>query len=373
MGAFAERRSHLLERYEAWWRREPLHHPIVRITAPCDPGGQPERPPQADAPAEGSAHLRQSNHAAPPLYRWFTEPEIVLPRLERRIEAAYYAGDAFPWIDPVSLNLAAIQAAYMGAPYRIDPVTLTGWAGALIHAWSPAPPLQFDPANPWWTASLRLLEAAARRSQGRYAIAIPDLQGGGEILALLRGTEQLALDLVDCPDRIPPALDAVNRAWLEYYTACNQAVYPSQGGYLDWLGIWSSTPAVTIECDFMVMISPKMFRRYFLPALEQQTAWIERTVFHLDGPQALPHLDALLSLPRLHAIQWIPTPDRPQMTNWIPLLKKIQQAGKSVVVECAPGEVIPLLRSLNRDKIILTTQCGSKTEADALAEEIQKF
>lgn len=365
--AFYERWSHVLERYEAWWRGEPLECPIVRITAPL-----PVTVPQDRQASTGNLDYDFIPQDEADLYHWFSNPELVLPRLEHRVNATYYARDAFPWIDPVALSLAAIQAAFMGAPYYIDPQTLTGWAGAIIENWSTLPPLRFDPVNPWWLASLRLLEEAAHRCEGRYAIAIPDLQGGGEILALLRGTQRLALDLLDCPERIPSALEAVNRAWLAYYNVCNQVTFPCQGGYLDWLGIWSCTPAVTIECDFMVMVSPRMFNQFFLPALEQQTNWIGRTVFHLDGPQALPHLESLLSLPKLHAIQWIPTPDRPQMTDWIPLLKKIQDAGKSVVGECAPDEVVHLLRSLNRDKIMLTTQCNSQAEADTLVEEMQK-
>ena len=38
-----------------------------------------------------------------------------------------------------------------------------------------------------------------------------------------------------------------------------------------------------------------------VPALDQQTRWVERTVYHLDGPGAIRHLDALLSLPELDA------------------------------------------------------------------------
>jgi hypothetical protein len=312
------------------------------------------------------------------LLEWFTDPAIVLPRLERQVASTYYAGDAFPWIDPLSQGLAAIQTAFLGAPYRIDPVSLSGWTEPLFDDWGSRPRFEFDPKNPWWQACQRLLYEGSQRSQGtpgqppRYVISIPDLQGGGEILALLRGSEQLALDLFDCPEQIAPALEEINRSWLAYYQACYEIIHQYQPGYVDWLGIWSERPGVTVECDFSVMVSPRMFQRFFLPALAQQVEMIERTVYHLDGPGQLPHLDAILDLSKLRAIQWIPTPDRPAILDWIPLLQRIQAAGKGVVVACEPDEVLPLLDALDPYELILTTGCPSASEADDLLLAVQK-
>jgi len=342
-------------RYEAWWERAPLERPIVRITAPR------YMPDITAPPADTQA-----------LLAWYTDPAIVLPRLEAQVDATHYTGDAFPWVDPMSQSLAAIQAAYLGAPYRIDPHTLTGWADPIISNWQVFPGLAVDPGNFWWQATQRLLADASLRSQGRYMISIPDLQGGGEILALLRGSEALAYDLVDQPEVILPAVDAINRAWLEYFKACYAIIHRWQPGYVDWLGIWSDLPAVTVECDYALMVSPRMFARYFLPGVAQQVSMVARSVFHLDGPGAIPHLDNLLSLPDLRAIQWVPTPDRPSPLQWIPLLRRIQAGGKGVVVACSSQEVLPLLQALNPEDVILTTTCATPVDADALLSSINQ-
>ena len=344
------------QRYEAWWEQAPINRPIVRITAP-------RRTPAIIAPPVNSQAL----------LTWFTDPAIVLPRLEAQVSATYYAGDAFPWVDPTSQSLAAIEAAYLGAPYRIDPQTLTGWADPIIAGWQPHPTITPEMDNFWWQATQRLLESAASESQGRYVISIPDLQGGGEILALLRGSEALAYDLVDQPEVIVPAIDAINRAWLEYYLACYEIIHRWQSGYVDWLGIWSDLPAVTVECDYAVMVSPRMFVCHFLPGVAQQVDMVSRSVFHLDGPGAIPHLDSLLALPGLRAIQWVPTPDRPSPLQWIPLLQRIQAGGKGVVVACSPHEVLPLLQALNPQDVILTTTCTSPAEADSLLSAVNQL
>jgi len=86
--------------------------------------------------------------------------------------------------------------------------------------WDAPPPLEFDPDNIWWRRSAALLEAAAERAPGRCLVGLPDLNGPGEILARLRGTEQLCFDVLERPERIRKALDKINLAWFRYYEAC---------------------------------------------------------------------------------------------------------------------------------------------------------
>jgi hypothetical protein len=261
-------------RYEAWWEGQPLHQPLVRLTAPRAPT------PPASPPSDEAA-----------LFDWYTDPLQVLPRLERSLASTFYAGDAFPWLDPMSQGLAAIQTAFHGAPYRIDPLTLTGWTDPLFHDWQNRPSFRVDPANRWWQATRLLLAEGARGSRGRYIVSIPDLQGGGEILALLRGSQELALDLIDCPEQIAPALQEINLAWYGYYQECFRIIHAEAGacaGYVDW----------------------------------------------------------------------------------IPLLQRIQAAGKAVVIACDPDEIPILLQALDPNHLVLTSTCASPQAALELLQAI---
>ena len=207
---------------------------------------------------------------------------------------------------PVATRMVAITAAYVGCPYSLDPVSHTGWAEAVIDDWEYACPIAFDPENYWWQTSRTLLDAAAHEAPGRYYVGMPDLNAPGEMVALLRDTQRIAFDLIDNPEPILPAVEEANQAWYRYWQAANGIVHQYVGGYFYWMGVWSDIASTDLQCDFNVLISPQMFDTFFLPALEQQTQWIDRTIFHLDGPGAIPHLDSLLSLPRLNGIQWVP-------------------------------------------------------------------
>jgi len=352
------------KRVEAWWEGEIVDRAVIQVVAPREPLKPGE---DFDYFAEPGQLSREE------LFRWFTDPEEVIPRLERRIAATYWGGEAFPLAFPVSVRLVAILAAYLGCPYWLFPGGNTGWADPVVRDWDEQPDLVFDADNEWWRISRALLDAAARRATGRYYVGIPDLNGPGEIVARLRGTEQLAMDLIDQPQAVKAAVDKVNRAWLRYWEAAHGVIHQWIGGYIHWMGIWSESPSTDLQCDFSIMISPEMFQEFFLPAIEQQTEWVGRTIYHLDGPGAVRHLDALLALPRLDGIQWIPGAGAPPVSDWIPLLKRIQAAGKLVVLYCEKCEVEKLLTELRPEGLLLSTICDSAQEAEALLRNVQRW
>lgn len=347
------------QRYEAFWHGEILDRPLIAVRAPKanpPPAVAGDAPP-ADAPA---------------LLEWFMNPAQVIPRLHRQLAKTHHAGDAFPVAFPVSFSLPAIQAAYLGGRYRIAPGNLSGWCDPIIDDWRTRKPFVVNPDELWWQRSQRLLEAGAAGMADIAAIGIPDLQGGGQILDLLRGTERLATDLIEEPDAVHAALKEIDETWLEYWRACNAILLPSQQGYIDWLQVWSDRPAVTVECDFSIMISARQFAEFFLPGIEKQTRWVERTIYHLDGEGAIRHLDALLALDTLDGIQWVPGAGAKPMREWIPLLRRIRDGGKLLVLGCDPTEVEFLLRELGPKGVFLQARCESEKAADALLDTVTR-
>ncbi len=135
---------------------------------------------------------------------------------------------------------------------------------------------------------------------------------------MLRDSQRLAIDLLENPAPVIQAFAEANRAWLRYWQAATGAIHQWIDGYYYWMGIWSDQPSTDLQCDFNVLISSRMFDEFFLPYIEEQTRWVERTIFHLDGPGAIRHLDSLLSLPRLDGIQWVPGDGKPAMSKWLP-------------------------------------------------------
>jgi hypothetical protein len=343
-------------RMEAWWAGEVLDRPVIQVKAPRTGLG----------PALLQALALPIGVPPDDVLAWFTDIEQVLTRCNRLVDSTFWGGEAFPVVFPVAGRLVAITAAYLGCPYSVDPVSHTGWAEPIIDDWRTRRPIVFDPANAWWRRSHDLLDTVARCAPGRYYVGVPDLNSPGQIVAQLRGMQRLAVDLVDDPTPLPAALAEATEAWHRYWQAAIGAIHQWVGGHFYWLGLWSDRPSVDLQCDFNVLISPRMFEEYFLPGLEQQTRWVERTIFHLDGPGAIRHLDALLALPRLAGIQWVPGDGHLPMVKWLPLLRRIQTRGKRLVLNCTPGEVQTLLAELEPEGLLLATTCDSQAEAEEL-------
>ena len=89
-------------------------------------------------------------------------------------------------------------------------------------------------------------------------------------------------------------------------------------------------------------------------------------MYHLDGPGATRHLDSLLELDKLSGVEWRPGAGAVAPTEWIDLLRKIQDAGKFVAIEIEGTEVDKAVSSLDRNRLCLRVNCASKEEASEI-------
>ncbi len=94
------------------------------------------------------------------------------------------------------------------------------------------------------------------------------------------------------------------------------------------------------------MISPQMFKRFVLPDLMVCCDELDFAFYHLDGKGQIPHLDILLSIENLRGIQWIPGDGQPPPENWLPLLKRIRDAGKLCQLFVTAAGALEIARQL---------------------------
>ena len=80
----------------------------------------------------------------------------------------------------------------------------------------------------------------------------------------------------------------------------------------------------------------------------------------------------MLSLPELQAIQWVPGAGHGGIQQWLPLIERIQKAGKGVWVSVGPEEVEPLLVAPKPEGLLISTHCRAEGEARALVERVAR-
>lgn len=211
-----------------------------------------------------------------------------------------------------------------------------------------------------------MIETAVEAGEGRYMVGLTDMHGGGDALAALRNPEDLCRDLIDCPQKVKEMMAFLTPLWFEVYEGQHNLIQRKMQGSTTWLPAWSPGRYYPTSCDFICMISQEMFREFFLDDIIAQVEWLDHSLFHLDGPGAIKHLDLLLEIPKLGGIQWVPGAGSPSMTHWIPLLKRIQAAGKNLHLSVASDEVLPLLSALSPKGLMLSTWCRTESEAKDL-------
>ncbi|MFW5845378.1 MAG: hypothetical protein ACOCXJ_04045, partial [Planctomycetota bacterium] len=76
------------------------------------------------------------------------------------------------------------------------------------------PTVRFDPDAYWYQIHERTCRSMAERAQGRYLIGCPDLIENIDILASLRDTQTLMMDLLDEPEWVEEQVAAIDEAWI---------------------------------------------------------------------------------------------------------------------------------------------------------------
>ena len=228
--------------------------------------------------------------------------EQVVEQYAAYLETVRFFGDAFPWL---WVNFGpGIAAGFLGA--NVNSVTEpseTVW-------FTPREPVEigdlrlaYDPENVYWKRVKELTTCLVGRFGDMLAVSHTDLGGNLDILASLRDTHGLLLDVLDYPEDVERLVGEVTRLWIRYYDELDAIIRPATRGTSSWAPIWSPGKTYMLQCDFSYMISPAMFERFVMPDLAACCDFLDHAFYHLDGKGEIPHLDMLLGLQRLRGIR----------------------------------------------------------------------
>lgn len=283
-------------------------------------------------------------------------------------QTTFWGGEAFPSFYP-SFGPDEI-AVFTGAELRWSPNSPdTNWSAPFVQDWESVLPLTLSNSNLLWQRQLEIYRRAAERYQGRIILVAPDLHTNMDLLSAIRGPQRLCMDLMDCPELIDRAMTDVRSIFRVLWPALVEAGRMDEFGYcLESHALFSREGSATLQCDFSIMMSPSMFRRWVLPALEEEAELVGHVVYHWDGPGALVHMPDLLSSPGLHTLSFVPGDGHGDPVDYLDLLKRIQSGGKSIHVWGTPEQCKRMHRELRPEKVFYCTQTATQSEAEQLLE-----
>lgn len=338
------------KRFEAWWNNSAVDRVLLQTVAPKPDAGPPAPPP---------ASLEQ---------QWL-DADWRITNFERNMARTHYGGDAFPHIathiGPGTMSL------YLGARPELEDYTV--WYHPCIEDISKADPPMPDEHNPYWLFSKELARKAVERLRGKALVAFPDLIEGLDTISSLIGNEDLLLALVDHPDDVHRFQGPLTDTYFDFHDPLYNIIKDEDGGScFSAFDTWAPGPMAKVQCDFSAMISPAMYEEFVVPYLAEQCARLEYAVFHLDGPNCLPHLPLLLEIEELNAIQWTPGAGQPYPTweGYIPMYREIRKAGKAVMIRSGtPEEARNLVNEMGPEGLDILLWMDSAAAADDLVKE----
>lgn len=292
---------------------------------------------------------------------------------ERTLANMYFGADAFPLFD-THLGPGNL-ATFLGSQpeFSLD----TAWYSPCILDPDNHAPLIFDPNNPWFLKQKLLLETGMQMSQGRFLVTMPDLIENVDTLASLRGTQELMMDFIERPEWVRQRIAEINQVYFAAFEALFEIIQDPWGGNaFSAFCIWGPGKTAKVQCDLCAMISPQMFAEFVIPTLSEQADWLDYTMYHLDGTQAIPHLDMLLKMDALDAVEWTPQVSLPQGGDpmWYDLYRRILNSGKSVqAIGVKPDEVMPLLNAVGTNGLYIMVNAESEAEVRALEEAVKPY
>jgi hypothetical protein len=346
-----ETRQHFL----AWWAGEDFGRCALAVTAPRD----------------GTSSIPRPVQPLDPLQRW-TNLDYISALNAYEHATTFYGGEAFPIWNGGSPGHTSLPA-YLGCPVELD--METGWWNPLLEGedWD-ITTLYLDPENRWWKFALELVDRAVRESAGK---SVPDLGGAlsgcGDVLAALRGTDRLLLDVAYTPERVQQAEFYLLEIWLKVYDSLYSLVHEAAEGSTSWFRLWSPGRFYPTSCDFAYMISPKMFGELFLPVIERWSQSLDHSIYHIDGVGAFKHVAALADLPNIQAFQILPGAGRPSPLYYLDTLRLVQAKGKNLYITLAPDEVESALSLLSARGLFIDTRCASEAQARHLLKMAENW
>jgi len=301
-----------LRRFEAWWDGEIVDRPPVTLHVKRD------RPPSRTPPPKQHDTLRE---------KWL-DVEYKLDCFEASLDGAVFLAETFPAFWP---NLGPeVCSALFGCELKFS--ERSSWSIPAAESCREIADIQPDFENTYWRTILDATDLSIERGRGRWITALTDLHTNGDLLAALRDPQNLCLDLADDLDAVRAACDHVTTFYPRIHDDLWSRIAAAGQPCTTWLPTLHAGRSYATNCDFICMISPEMFQRTILPGIVEEMRYLERNIFHLDGPGALKHLDALLAQEELDAVQWVFGAGHGPAAAWPDVYQKIQAAGKSMQI-----------------------------------------
>lgn len=317
-----------------WWEHGDQKNPCILASATCE---DKESVPDTDD-----------------LEKYWSDVDFVIEREMKRLERTRWYGQAVPFYYP-AFGASSMEAVLGGKLECLDKET--NWVYPVCSSIDEALDILLDPDNFYYTRLKEMTRKSVELSGNNHFTGLFPMEGIGDILAGLCGTENFLMDMMSSPGTVKAAMTHIKGLWISVFSEMREILAESSNvGGIGWAGIWTPGTTFPLQEDVSYMISPAMYQEFFLEHVRDLVAVLDYPLYHLDGKDAIRHLDSLLDIPALKAIQWVPGAGHERIDQWYELINRILAGGKSVQVFAQAEEVKDLVKNVGAKGLLITVK-----------------
>jgi hypothetical protein len=301
--------------------------------------------------------------------RWF-DAQYQVEHFLSCLGASSYLGETFPVFYP---NLGPnVFAAMLGGHLTFGEAT--SWIKPSVETMKEAELVRFDGGNPYYRKILEITDCALDQCRGRFLVGYTDMHPGLDCVDALMGTEAMLLSMVDDPAIVKALGEICTREFFRVMDIFHDKLQAKRQLSVSWMQIPFYETMHIPSCDLGAMISNDMFRSFALPMIREEIKHFRHNIFHLDGKGVAVHLHDILALDEVQAIQWVQgAGSTSPILQWVDLIRRIQAAGKSVVVGLTLNELEPFLEAVRPEGILLCLDEPERETQQAVINRLLKW
>ena len=303
--------------------------------------------------------------------RWM-DTEFVVDDYAARLGSQPLLAETFPVYFP---NLGPNWfAGCFGSPMEWGEVT--SWAQPVVSDYDEAlPALRFDRECELFRKMVELTDYALSVCKGKFIVGYTDLHPGMDCAVALRGTEDILFDFIDRPEQVERLVKICEEPFFDVYDFFHEKLRAHGQPSATWMTVPSFGKLHIPSADFSAMISTADFNRFIFPVLEGECRHFDHNIFHIDGKGVANHTGSILSLPNLNAVQWVQGPGNNEpIMQWVPYLKSILAAGKSIIIDLKVSELEPFIGEFDKpDGIMLCIPSSDAGEQREIIKRVEKW
>ncbi len=269
---------------------------------------------------------------------------------------------AFPWLE-----------AMLGIQVQVGNESI--WAREGGFDYQDIDKLDLSKDNPWRRKYLEFVAALQDRYGDRYPVGQPILRGTSDMVAALRGSQQMIFDLYDHPESFQHLSGVLTDFFIGLVQDQLALTRPFHGGYeVEQFTLWAPDGIVRMQEDASALFSPDLYMKYLQGEDQRVASSFPYNVIHLHSSSLL-LLDRIVEIEAITCIQINKDQGGWGVPKMLPLFKMVQRRGKRLLVrgKLDREDLAQLRKELSPNGLYLQIVIDSPSETKQLAEFFQPW